>query len=170
MIMATQRAREGPIDGELDVPRAVLTVYLPARWSNVRPVVEFVSFTVASRLGAEPAARASMATHELLENAVKYGDLWRDIALEVVVEPSGTFEIRVVNRAVQSRISILQKEIRRLDTLGAEEGLVDAMKRAARLPQGCSMLGLARLRLEARVTLEFDIQGERVLVVARGAP
>jgi hypothetical protein len=158
------------VDDDHATPRSALTVCLPARWSNVRPVVEFVSFTVSIRAGTTTAERAAMVAHELLENAVKYGDLLRDIVLEVDATNGGGFEIRVANRAVPSRIAILQREIRRLDAADAADGLIDAMKRAARLPAGASMLGLARLRFELRVILDFQIRGEHVLVIARGAP
>src|SRR5262245_60571260 len=51
-----------PLDG-LDSQRTLLTVHLPARWSDVRPIGEFVGFVVGMRTDGAIADRAALVAH-----------------------------------------------------------------------------------------------------------
>jgi hypothetical protein len=115
------------------------------------------------------AERAILVAQELLENAVKYGDVTGEIELDLRLEENGRmFEIHVSNDAVASRVDILEKELRRLEALEPAAAFEAAMQRAKSSRNGGAMIGLARIRDEGAVDLTLHIDGRRVEVVARG--
>ncbi len=142
---------------------------VPLRWPNIGPVAEHVTFCVAARSYDERGQRAGAVVHELMENAVKYGDLTRDVEVEVRMPSSGTeFMVRVRNRASLGHIEMLRKTLAAMVAVSAEKSFLEAMTRAASLPAGTARLGLARIRHECRVNLTIEEDRDHVTVVAVG--
>ncbi len=151
-------------DGEL-----IVMVKVPSRWGNIRPIAQHIEFCVTARAYEERGRRAGVVAHELLENAVKYGDLQRDIVVEVRMARSGSrFAIRVTNRASGAKIQTLKDELERLSKFVPEQAFLEGLKRAGTLPSGASMLGLSRIAHEGEVALSMEVEGGDVSVVARG--
>jgi hypothetical protein len=120
----------------------------------------------------DPAAlsRILLATHELLENAVKYavdGVTHIRIDVTVVDVTKRRVIIRTSNRAGPEHRDVLKKTIE-------EAGLApdpfqhyrQVMLKNARRKDG-SGLGLARIRAEADMTMECDIDGEEVAITVQ---
>jgi hypothetical protein len=147
----------------------ITMVRVPARWPNIRPIAAHVEFCVTALTYEERGKRAGVVVHELLENAVKYGDLSTNIEVEVRMAPSGMrFAIRVSNRASAARVLTLREEVERISRITSEQAFLDSIRRASGRPSGNSMIGLARIAHEGGVTLLVEETSGVVSVVARG--
>lgn len=118
----------------------------------------------------ELVSRLALATHELLENAVKFSaDNNTRLLIEVEREP-GHVDVKITtqNRAVAGEVEALRGMFREL--LSAEDPLQYyqlLMKRTWKRPVG-SGLGLGRIRAEALLDLDFTITGDLVELRAAG--
>jgi hypothetical protein len=122
-------------------------------------VRRFVSTFYEDVLGdAALASRMALATHELLENAVKYSiDGETRTLLEIISEPRPVVSVCTWNRAAPEDISRLEeifREMARQPDAGAY--YQDAMRRTATRAEG-SGLGLARVQAEAEMALSCSI-------------
>lgn len=111
-------------------------------------------------------SRLGVATHELLENAVKHSSngLTR-VRIELHPEPR-TISIRTWNRPTSEHLEILKQnleEIARSPDPGAHYQLL--MRRSAKRTVG-SGLGLGRIRAEAEFVLRCETHGPEVEVIA----
>jgi hypothetical protein len=148
-------------------PSLSIKVQLPPSWDQIEPLRRYVEECVKA-VSEEAAARASMVLQELLENAVKYGDPVYPIEVEAeLYGNTGGLILRVRNRAQLTRLALLEKEFHRAVSSGddAHKAFAMALDRLKRLPQGSSMLGLPRIAMEAKVTL--DVQGEYAQMTAQ---
>ncbi len=145
---------------------SVLWVRFPPVWDQITPLREFVESYAIGRLGEQRGSNAGLAVHELLENAVKYGDLMANVELDVSFhETSSSLVIRVSNHARPARIRVLERELARIDDYGGTEAFSSAIDRLKHLPEGFSMLGLARVATVA--ALDIETRGTRVSAIAR---
>ncbi len=109
--------------------------------------------------------RLAIATHELLENCVKYSSS-DHVHFEFEVNREGdeaVANIRTTNSALLSHITELR---RRIDALNAAHDPIAHYDEIIResLIQGGSSLGLARVRAESGVHLSYQIQKDVVVV------
>jgi hypothetical protein len=136
-------------------PTLVVRIALPPVWNQIEPLQSYVQ-TATKMHVPTLAERTAIVVQELLENAVKYGDPGRSIDFWLQI-PSGRrgVELSVSNHAHPRRIALLQQE---LDAFGPnpKDTLARAVQRLPRLPQGVSMLGLARIMSEAVVVLKVE--------------
>ena len=113
--------------------------------------------------------RVAIATHELLENAVKYTiDGPTYLRVEVIMPTDGAraVSIQTRNRADERHVSTLLGylgEIRASDDPDAY--YLQRMRQAARDTQ-VSQLGLARVRCEAEMQLSCTVEGNTVTIHA----
>ncbi|HSN99487.1 MAG TPA: hypothetical protein VLS89_14425 [Candidatus Nanopelagicales bacterium] len=115
-------------------------------------------------------SRVALATHELLENAVKYAtDGTTDLSIGVEAAEGGGRDvvIRLSNRAEADHLAELKAIFTEM------EGYADpyahyqaAMERGARRRTG-SGLGIVRVRAEGEMSMGCTIEGDRVSIEAR---
>jgi hypothetical protein len=131
------------------------------------PLRAFISSYTASRYSPQLAQRVTIAAYELLVNGLSYCSVAKEVAFELR-EGADNVEVMVSNHAVSARIEMLRAQLARLevDAAGTYE---DAMRRSLIGGVQRSMLGLARVVHEARMTLHVDEEQQRVGVVVMRA-
>jgi hypothetical protein len=137
-------------------------------WLYVDEVREFCGFFArATFRDEEIGQRVGIVVHELVENAIRYGD---EKDLELRLERSdGRVVISVANTTSEERAHGLQAYLGTLRELPPDEAYARALRNAASLPETQSGLGLARIRCEGQFDLELDVTPGRVRVTATGA-
>jgi hypothetical protein len=113
-------------------------------------------------------SRVALATHELLENGVKYSaDRCTGIEIEVVDDPGGKrVTIRSQNKAHPDHRAVVRALIEEIDAApDAFAFYQKRMRQSARRSDG-SGLGLARIRAESEMSLRCDLRDDVVVVTA----
>ncbi len=138
-------------------------------WLYLDTVREFCGFFARAsfeddRLGQ----RVAVIVHELVENAVRYGD---DKELELRIErKDDSFVVCVVNTTSSERAEKLRHVLAELTSLAPGAAYERALRVAGSLPADQSGLGLARVRYEGAVELTLETSPGRVAITARGTP
>lgn len=127
-----------------------------------RFVSEFYERMLPDREGIE---RVALATHELLENAIKYScDGETSIRIEIEEDDDRALvHIKTKNRALPEHITVLRRMVSELQA--AEDPFLEyqnVMRRSLLEGDG-SRLGLARLRAEADVDMRVDTEDETIV-------
>jgi hypothetical protein len=134
-------------------------------WNHIAQVAGYINMLLEVKGRADGADRVGIVVHELLENAVKYGDPASEVKIEVFADAGNAMTIQVTNKAHPSRINILERELRRNRAATPHEAFARALERLQHLPEGSTMLGLARVALEA--TLDVQTTDGIVICSAR---
>jgi hypothetical protein len=144
-----------------------LFVKFPPKWAHIEPLRQYIDLAARGRGYNGTADKLNIVAQELLENAVKYGDPGSEVELELRIDAAKGIEIRVTNKAHRSRVALLEKEFQRIQAEPAREAFTKALQRLQRLPDGATMLGLARIAMEASVNLR--VSGDQVIITAQMA-
>lgn len=136
----------------------------PMRVDEVADVRRFVERMNRRLRNADDAARVAMATHELLENAVKFSS---DGAASVAIEV-GTTHVAITtrNRAREENRAELREIARELSE--ANDPMVFYLKQMS-VRDRVGGLGLGRVAAEAEMKLELVLDGDVVEVRAEAA-
>jgi hypothetical protein len=138
-------------------------------WDASPDLEQFLAFITAytkGRFSSSMAERITLASTELLDNAVRYGSLARDFSYRLAVE-SGQAVVSVRNTTVPARIEMLTAQLRRLES-APEQVYSSELERSLTPSSGRrSMLGLARIRHEAEMRIEVALENNEVTVRAR---
>jgi hypothetical protein len=144
------------------------TALINVTWDSSPDLEQFLGFMTAytkGRFSASLAERVTLASTELLDNAVRYGSLARDFSYRLNADNSKV-AVCVRNTTVRARIEMLTAQLRRLE-VSAEQVYASELERSMVQAGGRrSMLGLARIRHEAEMHLDLEVEGVQVSVFA----
>lgn len=137
-------------------------------WLYVDAVRDFCGFFARATFDDGAVGdRVGLVVHELVENAIRYGD---DAELEVRVEHHGeAMSVAVTNTTTAQQAERLEAVFEQLATADAGEAYQKAVESSIRGPQETSGIGLPRVRFEGQVELSLCRSPGRVTIVARGA-
>jgi hypothetical protein len=113
--------------------------------------------------------RVALATHELLENAVKYAmgpETTVRIEVDLVQEPPAVC-VRTWNRTSPEHRDVLALRFKRLLAAQDVAALYQELMVEASTRTTGSGLGIARIRAEADMNLACEIEGDQVCIIAR---
>jgi len=133
----------------------------------VSVVRRFVSEFYTRIVGDDDAvSRIALATHELLENAVRYASDG-ETRLRIEVEGTGAerqIRIRLRNHAAAHHIAMVRELIDGLHTAPDQSSFYNnLLAKAAKRTDG-SGLGLARVAVESEMTLAYSIDNDLVTI------
>jgi hypothetical protein len=114
-------------------------------------------------------SRVALTAHELLENALKYStDGMAIVDIGVVADDDGgeLISIRMKNRGRIDRLAELRRLVDALREAPDPAVLYYEMLENTSPDSGVSGLGLARIRVEGRMDLSYEMRGDEVTVVA----
>jgi hypothetical protein len=124
----------------------------------------FVTVYMTRRISRQTADKIGTACHELLENAVRYNVSASEIGFEI--RKGKSIEIRVTNACTEESRKTLHGRIAEIETGNAARLYQDALRMNV-LGGKAPMLGLVRIRHEARMTLEAIDERGKILMCAR---
>jgi hypothetical protein len=154
---------------EPDAVPGALKVSLRPRMEHVWAVRQLVEAHYRPILGDEALLeRLTVTTHELVENAAKYGgDGLSSLQIQVTGSPTKYLRVEVRNPINHREVAGLKQV---LDDMAraADPGTFyqERMIRAASLDDGGSGLGLARISFEAEMHLSLEVDQDQVVLVA----
>lgn len=127
----------------------------------------FVTRFYQPMLSADAVSRVALATHELLENAMRYGDVpATEVRLRIEITESKSVVLQTWNTTDESHRQVVQRLFDEMNS--AADPLIHycvLMKRNARLAG--SGLGLARIRAEGEMDLTYEFVDSKLRVEAR---
>jgi hypothetical protein len=124
----------------------------------------FINAYAKARFSASLAERLTLASTELLDNAVRYGSLARDFNYRLELAERRV-SVCVQNTTVKARIDMLSTQLKRLQENPAQ--VYNSELERSMIPNGRrSMLGLARIRHEAEMEIELSLDDAEVTVRA----
>ena len=134
-------------------------------------VRKFVEDLYVRILGDEDlSSRLAVATHELLENAVKYS-VDHKASLHIAVDlggPRPALDIRLTNRAQVDHIERVTALLDKLKDADPFDFYTSLMRNSADNEEaGVSGLGLGRIRAEADMVLRYEVKGDEVTIHGR---
>lgn len=135
----------------------------------VSMVREFVGrFYSQLNAGEEVVDRVSLATHELLENAVKYSlDGLTRVRIEYwPVTLGGHIVLRTWNRPRPEDLTILQERMAELERATDPSSYYQQLLERASKRQDGSGLGLGRVWAEAEMTVRYALDEAQVCITA----
>ena len=137
-------------------------------WDASPDLDQFLGFITAytkGRFSNSLAERITLASTELLDNAVRYGSLARAFSYRLLLEGTRV-SVSVQNTTVLARIDMLTAQLRRLES-APEQVYASELERSMGPSSGRrSMLGLARIRHEAEMRIEIEVEHNEVTVRA----
>ena len=150
-------------------PQATLTVAMTSFSSErivtaiSRLVSEFCRVILAD---ADVASRFHMAAHELAENVVKYSTGPR-VSIEVALEEfkdGARLEVRASNETTPERLQEVEGRLRELAEAEDPVALYDRLIMETAPRTDVSGLGLARIRAEGELNMDYSIEGNALTV------
>jgi two-component sensor histidine kinase len=134
----------------------------------IRPTSLLIrDFLDAALRDPDTVSRLHMAAHELTENIVKYSAGTRvGIELELAQQERGcTLRVTASNDAEQARLRDVQDLLEHLKQSDNPRSVYEGLMRRSALLEGVSGLGLARIRVEAGLELDYAIEGTRLTIM-----
>ncbi|MFN7132145.1 MAG: hypothetical protein ACK4N5_08685 [Myxococcales bacterium] len=148
-----------------------LELEIPPDWDAIKACWDrCMAHLRAAGLDEDTAYALSMASQELLENAVKYGSFDEGgITLTIEVAAEVTIEVRTPTGAAEARLRHLDETIQWIRGFQDPfEAYVERLKAVSAEPyrEGHSGLGLVRVAYEARCLLDFYVDERDTLAIS----
>ena len=124
----------------------------------------FVSGYAKAVFALNTAERVTLASQELMENALRYSLMAKGISYELAVS-SSEVRVSVGNATIGSRVAMLQGHLQRIQQ-DREGTYVAELERSVSGQGRRSMLGLVRICHEANMVLNVAVENNHVTVVA----
>ena len=146
------------------------SVYLAFEPSQrfVRKIVQWITdFCELSLQDNDVVYRVHMAIHELAENLVKYGTS-NSVRLDVEVarvENGSVLRLRTRNSAAPDKLAEAVRILQGLRDADDPVAYYDQLVLASAPKEGVSGLGLARIRAEGDLELDFEVDGNQLCIV-----
>ena len=146
------------------------SVYLAFEPSQrfVRKIVQWITdFCELSLQDNDVVYRVHMAIHELAENLVKYGTS-TSVRLDVEVERAeggSVLRLRTRNSAAPESLAEAVRILQGLRDADDPVAYYDQLVLASAPKEGVSGLGLARIRAEGDLDLDFEVDGNQLCIV-----
>jgi anti-sigma regulatory factor (Ser/Thr protein kinase) len=120
-------------------------------------------------LHVEAGSQLALATHELLENAVKYGvDGETRLSIEVTEERAGNAVlVRTVNRTEQRHIDRVRELFAEMERTADPFAFYQVMMRRSLTTPNESGLGIARIAAEADMRVTHELVDGTLTILAR---
>jgi hypothetical protein len=145
--------------------KVLLQIRLETSPQLLQQVGDFVGAYSKYRFQPRTAERISLASYELVENAVSYGSVSGDVLFSLL-ETDRYMEISVSNDSSAGRLANLRAQLEKI-RVDPEKAFLDEMGRSVTGAGGRANLGLARICHEGQMDLEFELDGSRVTMRAR---
>ena len=126
----------------------------------------FISAYTKGRFSNNLAERVTLASTELLDNAVRYGSLARDFSYCLAAQTSQV-SVSVRNTTTPARLEMLVAQLRRLESAPGQVYTSELERSMGPGSGRRSMLGLARIRHEAEMQVGIDVHINEVTVRAQ---
>jgi len=151
--------------GSAPVEPAIISIAMAAQLDSLGYTHTFIASYLRQRFLPTIADPLTVASYELLDNALSYGSVAEPVRLELV-ENSSTVAVRVSNASIAARVDMLIAHFERLRS-SEEPVFVEEMRRTLAGGFARPMLGLARIAHETGLDLQLYVDDLRVTVVAR---
>jgi len=138
-------------------------------WDASPDLEQFLGFITAytkGRFSNSLAERVTLASTELLDNAVRYGSLARDFSYCLAMQTTQV-SVSVRNATMPARIEMLVAQLRRLEAAPGQVYTSELERSMGSASGRRSMLGLARIRHEAEMQIGVDVDVNEVTVRAQ---
>lgn len=169
--LPVKASRIGPtiriVTGEPPLEPAVVSILSRSHDDVLEYTHAFVMAYARGRFRASLVQPLSVATYELLGNALNYGSVLGEVSYQLNESP-GSVAVRVSHETVQVRIDMLCSHLERVNS-NPEAAFVEEMGRSVARGSSKPMLGLVRIIYEAKLSLEVYIAGSRLTTIARMA-
>jgi anti-sigma regulatory factor (Ser/Thr protein kinase) len=149
------------------IAKASVVVSFPPTQRFVSGLVRWLTdFCVLSSEDTETISRLQMAVNELVENLVKYGNA-ENVTVEVEldqVDGSSVVRVRTRNTASPERLEHVVRLLTDLRDTPDPIAYYDQLILESAPRAGVSGLGLARIRAEGDLNLDFEVVGQELSV------
>src|SRR5580692_688323 len=159
MTQATTPAKEPRVYFEIIFRPSVILTTVVRRF-----ITDFYENVIDSE---DSVSRLALATHELLENSVKYGMPDETTTLSVDLDQrEGIVTIRTSNRSVSPHLEALQRRFAEMHAAPNAFKHYQQLLRETARETNVSGLGLARIRCEGEMDMDLKVEGDLVRISA----
>jgi len=146
-----------------------LTLSFRPNTALVSSVRRFVADVYECWLTPELTSQVALASHELLENAVRYSTNGEtEVHIEIALASDGqTVCVRTRNAASPENLDVLRAMFAELTAATDTDAYYQTMMRRSAKRTDGSGLGLARIRAETEMAMTLDIDDDHVSISAR---